>query len=432
MAKYIKFGKWNKQFKYIFLTILFILLNDYLNGFNYENIFLTMKIFDFEGLNSNFSSHKIIHQFFSYIGLLIIAICFYKYENKIKYKKYEPKKENPIESDISSNSSSKKIILIHNEDFGEIDNSKIFYICILTIFIWVTTDQILILYGLTFKDLDFWMFEIVILSYITSKMFKIEIYNHQILALILNVFPVIFKIATIIISFKNAKINDVDNSDKISELYIHNNKYLIGIIFYFIPITLRSYVNAKIKWFMDLRYISPNALLIFYGLFGAIISFIICIISTFVKCKEINNEISYVPDINDYICKVNNTNNNGTTITEFYFENFIIYFKEYSKFSNIIFEILKNIFLIIIFFFFKYFYILVIKYLTPVYAIFLNPIYFFFQKIILGLNTLIREGEFFVSQPKKYLIYKFYFDISGDFVSILGYLIYLEIIELKF
>ena len=290
MAKYIKFGKLNKQFKYIFLTILFILLNDYLNGFNYENIFLTMKIFDFEGLNSNFSSHKIIHQFFSYIGLLIIAICFYKYENKIKYKKYEPKKENPIESDISSNSSSKKIILIHNEDFGEIDNSKIFYICILTIFIWVTTDQILILYGLTFKDLDFWMFEIVILSYITSKMFKIEIYNHQILALILNVFPVIFKIATIIISF---------NSNEKSELYIHNNKYLIGIIFYFIPITLRSYVNAKIKWFMDLRYISPNALLIFYGLFGAIISFIICIISTFVKCKEINNEINYVPDIND-------------------------------------------------------------------------------------------------------------------------------------
>ena len=88
--------------------------------------------------------------------------------------------------------------------------------------------------------------------------------------------------------------------------------------------------------------------------------------------------------------------------------------------------------MIIIFFFFKYFYILVIKYLTPVYAIFLNPIYFFFQKIILGLNTLIREGEFFDKDAKKYLIYKFYFDISGDFVSILGYLIYLEIIELKF
>ena len=77
---------------------------------------------------------------------------------------------------------------------------------------------------------------------------------------------------------------------------------------------------------------------------------------------------------------------------------------------------------------------LVIKFLSPVYAIFALPSYFLIQKIILGIYTLIRKHSFFVNDNNKneYSIYKFYCDISGDLLSISGFLIYLEIIELNF
>jgi len=66
------------------------------------------------------------------------------------------------------------------------------------------------------------------------------------------------------------------------------NPYIVpvGIFVYIILITLRSYVNSSLKWLMDLKYISDKKLLMIYGIFGAIISFIICIITTFVKCKN--------------------------------------------------------------------------------------------------------------------------------------------------
>ncbi len=105
---------------------------------------------------------------------------------------------------------------------------------------------------------------------------------------------------------------DIINKDA-SWLFI-----IIGIIIYFGIILLRAYVYANLKLFMDESFISSSELLMFYGLIGTIISFIVCLISTFVECSG-----DY---FKDYICPVSYTNDEENSNIK-YFDNFILYFK---------------------------------------------------------------------------------------------------------
>lgn len=85
---------------------------------------------------------------------------------------------------------------------------------------------------------------------------------------------------------------------------------------------------------------------------------------------------------------------------------------------------------IIAFFFDKYFSTLIIKFYTPVHVIFSFPIQFFLEKTFL----LIFSASFFIDDlfTQEIQVSKFLLDISGDIFSIIGFLIYLEIIELHF
>ena len=60
------------------------------------------------------------------------------------------------------------------------------------------------------------------------------------------------------------------------------------------------------------------------------------------------------------------------------------------------------------------------------------PVYYFIQKIILIITTAIKEKSFFSKDQINYINFKFSLDISGDIFSIIGFLVYLEIIELHF
>jgi len=171
---------------------------------------------------------------------------------------------------------------------------------------------------------------------------------------------------------------------------------------------------------MDLKYVSEKKLLMIYGLMGAIISSIICIITTYFKCK---NETP-MKDIYDYICKVKY---NDTL----YFDNFNAFPQTFQDKDRLI-IILKTVLGIIFFYFNKYFSILIIKNFTPVHLIFSFPVYYLIQKIILIVNTEVQEESFFSKNRINYIKYKFSLDVSGDIFSSIGFLIYLEIIELNF
>jgi hypothetical protein len=290
--------------------------------------------------------------------------------------------------------------------------------------LWVLEEHLIDLYSKVLKDLDFWMIELLIISYINSKIFNNSIYKHQKLVFILNIIPCILKILTIILSFyeDNEDSEDIEdskeNGDNEEILYKKEPIYLIGIIVYLILIILRSYVNTKIKWLMDLKYISLSRLLLLYGLIGIIMSSVACTITTFISCSNL-------------LCKIKKSEDE-----KYYFDNFDVYFTKFTEFKGLktkekIIEIIIKIIGAITFFFNKYFSLLIIKHLSPVYVIFSFPIFFFLKKIILILNTFIFEGSFF-AESETISNAKFFLDLSSDIISVFGFLIYLEIIVLNF
>ena len=193
----------------------------------------------------------------------------------------------------------------------------------------------------------------------------------------------------------------------------------MGIITYLFLITLRSYVYSKLKWYMDLKYISENKLLMIYGILGTFLCCIVCTITTFVKCEETKNNKSFY----DYICLVSDTDNK-------YFDSFSIYF------SNFELKKLKSIFLPFFFFGNKYCSILIIKFFTPVHLILSFPVYYICQKIIHIISTLIQNETttsiFNEGTKFNFRIEKFTLDFLGDIFSLIGFVIYLEFLELNF
>jgi len=175
---------------------------------------------------------------------------------------------------------------------------------------------------------------------------------------------------------------------------------------------------------MDKKNIEAFKLLFIYGLFGTIISIFACLITTFVNCGYNNTE----KDIYDYICKIQYKDKK-------YFDSFIAYYYSFEgnyKMLKILSEIIKNIFATIFFFAHKYYSIKIIELFTPIHLIFSFPVYYFIQKIILIITTAITEHSFFGKNHINLIEHKFIVDTFGDILSIIGFLVYLEIIELNF
>ena len=263
------------------------------------------------------------------------------------------------------------------------------------------------------------MYELLIISYINAKIFKLKIYRHQMLAIIFNSFIcLLFRLPSFILSFS---LEDKGNEKDGKSLFELNKWYIVlGLFIYIIIITIRSYSYTKIKWFMDLQYISSTKLLIYIGFIGILISSISCIIETNIKCS---------PKIN--FCEVSYTNSSSK-----YLDNFGVFNETISALENyeIIIEICVILFGMICKFFASYYDILIIQYLTPIHYIFYGCIYYSIIKIIALFYNKIKTNHFFNGEKKndEKRFYIFLLDLLGNIITILGFLIYLEIIELGF
>jgi hypothetical protein len=396
-----------------------------LYGLNHNESFVTTRIAE-----ENFAKHYPIHRIFNSIGVFFISCFFYKYEEM------SSRSELIYENNNKAKNSNKNILIFNDKEIGNEDlpvKSILFYFFI--IFCWAAVDDVIEYYIVIFKDLDFWMFELIIIWILSIKMFNYEIYKHQILGISLCLFSGLLKIGCIIVTFIDIPgVNANDEAQYNGGLPIFYKKrpgirITIGIALYILLITLRSYISLKLKWYMDKKYISHNKILMTYGFFGIIIYTIISIVGTFFKCPNIKDDLNMFK----YLCKVNNTDN-----TSIHLEHFGRYASNY---NNDILIILLEAFVIIIgivsFFSKNYFSIIIIKYLTPVHLIISIPIVFFGQKVIMTTYSFIyirtendKQFKFFHGNIKK--IIKFILDSCGDCLCILGFLIYLEICVIKF
>ena len=197
--------------------------------------------------------------------------------------------------------------------------------------------------------MDDWIIGLLMITLVNYIIFKQDIYKHQKFAIYFNL------IAYVILQILSYYIND----DILNIIYI-NNKWLIPIAA--ISILLLSfsyaYIIAKIKWFMELKYISSQKLLIYYGVIGIIIYAFVCLLLSYIKCNEL---------FENSICEIFDNKDN------YYFENIFIYFHNLSNSNKgtIIQEIIIMLFGMIFYVLYIYFEVLIIYYLTPVHYFFM-------------------------------------------------------------
>ena len=431
--KCIKIGDCNSFIIYLILSILFSLLLDIALGSANVVVFKYFKALD----SGNLSKCFLVRNIFCYLLTIIMAHIFSIIEKKNLSGKQIVQTEIKKDDDNINKKLSGNIPLIHNEKEDITDlypNIKLLFI----IFSWVLEEQLLAYFkDMIFLHIDFWMIELIIIHFFLVKYFKIEVYDHQKLILWFFIFPLMLKLATIILSYCdpfNRKRNSISGENKYEYKYnrrVDTSKliyvaidWLIGLALpiYFILITCRSYVYTKIKWIMDKKCISPNKILFFYGIIGASFCFIVNIISSFIPCDVIDKD-KY--RLSDYFCKVEYEN-------EIYVDNIRAYFTGLNEmnFDSII-EIIALFLGVIFFFLHKYFSLKVIQVMTPVHLIMSYPIYYIFNKIyLLILNKIKSQGYLLLNV--NFAEIKLILDFIGDIISIFGYLIYLEIIELHF
>ena len=417
MVNYISFGEYNKNYKYIFLTCIFRILEYYLPMLLIE-IFLHKKKIT-KSVNE-LDKHIYGINNFTYFGMFIFSCILHKYGKNLS------KSESNIDKSNSSNSDKGcfKVVKMNDEKKAKLNNKNkkllnVFIIVIIYCILEFLSEIISVL-----NIFSNWMIILLVISFINAKLFKTKTYKHQKLAIYYNFIVLfVFQLSSFILTLKSQNYND----ESIYEIY--NWLIPIGLITYLLYIIMISYSFSKMKWFMDFNWISLTKLFMIYSLVLFLFNAIICVILTFIKCT--GNISYYFCNIQDYEDKDENA---------LYIENISIFFKRLKHIYNeedkgdfifVIFYILLDIILASLF---NFFFLSILKNLSPEYYFFTGSIRDTLVKIIFLFHNKIFEGYFFVGEGRDYKLplTKFLLETIGNFLTFFGFLVYLEIIELNF
>ena len=209
------------------------------------------------------------------------------------------------------------------------------------------------------------------------------------------------------------KSEDLDAFEEIEGITGHKLYYIPVAIVMLITNIFLSYSRVKSKVLMDLMYLSPYKIIFLIGIFGSILLFIMLIIISIFKCSDAISEFCFVEDLD-------NPNN-------LYMDNVIIYFKALKESGS---KMFIEIFLIIpLFLILKFFEftceIFVIYYFNPNYVLVRDNIYYIFIRLIF---VLVNKEDY----QNSISLTQFIILELSEFLSILAYGIYLEIIQLRF
>lgn len=393
MAICIKFGSYNKKYKYMIFYILIMLPLHYFFGGLFPD---EMKIEYFR--SDNYPKEIVIIDIFNFLGIIIFGLIVSKFEKKLLQNKLkeldnlsEPKPE---------------IELIHNNIIKK-PTFKIKNVLIL-ITLYVVNYKLINISNFEFSlsGLDFWSIEIAFLVYFNLKLFKNKLYIHQKIAVgIIIILPTLMQIFAIIATFE-------DEEYKIFK--VHKWLVPIGIFGFLFLYLAEAFLLYKTKWYFEFKFISEKEMLIYLGIIGFVIFFVLSMIINFFQCPQ--NEFSNLS------CTVYKNESK----TERYFDNFSIFFGEIWKngrktFINIIYiliVVLKILFTALNY----YFAYLIIKVLNPIFLYCSNSLMYLIVKTIFVVYKIFKHN----------LDYDSVFDLLAEFFNLLGIIIYLELIELNF
>ena len=397
MGKFISFGKINKLYKYILIYVLIRFVTDYM----FSNTFsekIKPEIFKIH----NYPRNIVVQLFLNYLATFISSIFlnFYlKSQNKSEVKSDKLQTE--------SNILAKYELIYYIYDPG-IKITSIFFPIIFSI---ISIELINVLTSVGFWGLFFWVFDLFLVAYNNLLVFDIPIYTHKKCAIaFILIFGTLFKFLSTYEYISNDKYN----------LFYKNHIIIIPFMAILYPILslLRFYSLCKIKWLLDYKFIPVRMFFIIYNFLGMIILLIPCLISTFIKC--VDKEV--IHDIN-LICSVQLEKENNT---EYYFDSFSYFFdqlwrKDRNTWMNILY-----LFLFIIQIFLNalriLYSILIIKKLNPEYYLCSFELYCCSIRFFGLIKALIEDEDIKLET----------FNILAETMSLIGILIYLELIELNF
>ena len=304
----------------------------------------------------------------------------------------------------------------------------------------------------------FWMLELILLLIFSYFILKTKIGNHHTFAIFVTLPLLIFEFIGFCLPMSRHNCENM-TSKECKEKFLTDNTffqfiwikygkliYIFGTLF-IIVIILRDYSWIKSKYLMDIRGIHPSIILICSGVVGLIFVSIFLFFATLFPCSTIDNVTNTLIDNrNEYhyengteidlarqICLIKEYDNN-TEQLHFYYDNFYSFIKEYNEAEqngNINKNNIKiELFLIIPIYFvmnviINISNIMIIRYLDPNTIFVIFNVVFFIEEII--FYCFIIKGD------EKYKTFiQFILTELKQIFSLIGNIIYIELIELRF
>ena len=369
------------------------------------------------------------------------------------------------EVDNNSQTIPKNYELIHNDIYEDIIESSLLPI-LLSSFLLIINDVVIKWIFSKNEIFDYFFLNILIMTLIFKYHFKEKIYSHQTLALLI----ILFIAGALFVACLFENIDFSDENKTVWEAFDEKHYMVfIFIIIYLASSTCSCYGTIIQKRIMDYQFASPYKIIFFRGLLGMFISTILIIISTNIPCKENHIVIFKLINKNNYNNSIINNNSNNISNNIYFYDNNILnsnssvntsapplfecidsynnntYFDNvFSYFYSIkhlnnkkdkYLELLLSIpIYCILHFLSNILFIFVNKLLSPIHCLIVDSLYRLLHIPIQTLQNINiddnSEGFFYeyIIQPLSTRILR----VFAHFISIIGYCIYLEIIELKF
>ena len=385
-------GNCSLTYLYIIGAALIKLLQDYLISLKDIKDNLKYNIFHIETV---LRSHKLIRVLYGFISFIIFGILFYYISEKLKNNKKSENQKTSLQQQFLVNNT----IKISQKVKLELIIISGLYTLIKIL------RKIASFYYI--GDLDFWIFNIVFISLFMYYYFRVQIYKHHKFSLIFIFFT------NLCLLFIAANIKKDNQHETVFKQ--HGWKCLFIIIMYIIFSLVSSFSKVASKKLMDINYLSPYRFIFFIGVFGVFFSLITLIFTSTISCGSKSN-----------YCKIIKNDKNTTST---YLDSIPLYFsdlkgvfdkEDYKAFFIEIFIVIP-LYLLTNFGEFA-FEILIILYLNPNYVLISDCIYF-------GTTKLL---EYIFNGKDKYSSKKFWVEYIAEILTLLGYTIFLEIIELRF
>lgn len=476
MGSIIGFGKCIKWYFYFLVTTSTKLIKDDILGFeNDSQFFFNLKI----------SNHRIMVMLLGYLseaffGFLIYMLVLYleyqkerkknlimssmgvEYQKKTTVEKFFEQKKKEIKNNLEKSKTffigsdsidstaspinntetikiennanfqnGRTVSLIHNDLYENITDNSLIYILISSCLI-VTKEFLNKIIFSTHDIFDYYFLNLIIITLILRYVNNEKIYKHHLLTII--VVTIISGGCSISCLFIGTYGSD---DDKKSLIHIFKGKYYIIIIL----ILLYLILSASFCWgiifqkkLMELKFISPYKILMYKGIIGVLGTSIGITISSLLTCnEEMNGTKNLIFEF--FIC----SDKYGGL---YYYDNFVSYFDSLNKSEYKSYEILFLFLYCIFNFASELSLVFVNKFLSPTHYLIAESLYSLIH-IPLHFATNIKEEEIIKIKDLDHDYSKIYNSILQTFgtrilrfiscfCELINFLIYLEIIELKF